>query len=95
LSHAVIAAFSAAFSGGPIEGRHQYLGTTRSVLHFPLLLAAAPLKDIVSIDHRTIDGRFSAAFSGGPIEGRYRSLSNQTADSFSAAFSGGPIEGVA
>ena len=35
--------FSAAFSGGPIEGRIQS-PRFASIMHFPLLLAAAPLK---------------------------------------------------
>jgi len=36
--------------------------------HFPLLLAAAPLKLVTWAARRLDEKEFSAAFSGGPIE---------------------------
>ena len=68
--------------------------STGLFVHFPLLLAAAPLKLILVKLSRTLPaGSFSAAFSGGPIEaGRSVVFSIEISPEFSAAFSGGPIE---
>jgi len=60
--------------------------------HFPLLLAAAPLKRLASLRLRGVAGSFSAAFSGGPIEARESDRAQPSPCQFSAAFSGGPIE---
>jgi len=61
--------------------------------HFPLLLAAAPLKVPSSDFNGAVTVLFSAAFSGGPIEGIRTGLDVLERGAFSAAFSGGPIEG--
>ena len=61
-------AFSAAFSGGPIEAAAGRPDVPEAYSYFPLLLAAAPLKLRTSICQRRAATAFSAAFSGGPIE---------------------------
>ncbi len=66
-AESLAARFSAAFSGGPIEASSFLSFRDHSDPHFPLLLAAAPLKRDSS-NVMTAFFAFSAAFSGGPIE---------------------------
>jgi len=63
-------------------------------LDFPLLLAAAPLKDSERAYSEFSVCKFSAAFSGGPIEGiQAESCARQTAD-FPLLLAAAPLKGV-
>ena len=60
--------FSAAFSGGPIEG-YDVHRNTREYIDFPLLLAAAPLKGGMGVGGLASNRDFPLLLAAAPLKG--------------------------